>query len=242
MDARGNRGNSWRRGLVAAALVVALTGGLLAGPAWARPATVAVGSDSGRPGEVVTVPVTVLPGPGEQVGALQLRITYDASRLAVASCQVSPSVVGACNSGTAGVMTLGLVAATGMSGQVAQVGFRIAPDAAGTVPLTVNVDACADPAGGRLSCAGSGGSMVVLPPAGTTPPPVDGRGETPTPTAQGTATPTRGALAPETGGPPPPGGPRLPALLAVVALALLGGGGALLAMARRGGPPGGEAP
>lgn len=161
----------WRR--VALAMAAAALAAMSATAGRADSAQVSVGTAAAAPGDVAMVPVTVSPDPATPLGALVVRIGYDAGRVTATSASALASgVVAECNLAAAGEARCGLVHATGMAGYVLVVSFQVLDSApAGIVPLTLTVEQCFTVDGQGAQCGASNGAVLVQVPSAPPPPP-----------------------------------------------------------------------
>ena len=196
--------------------LVALVGGLaVISGALASPAAVGVGSATVVPSANVTVPLTVTPASGEEVGALTIDVEYDAA-LTVVDCDTQAGG-DVCNKNFGATTIIYTIAATeALSGTLANITFT-APAAVGDYDLTLDVSTCADIEGTDLTCTASDGTITVAQPTPTPSP-------SPSPTAAPTATPAPSKL-PATGGTPSDSSTSSMAwVLGALGLAVLAGG------------------
>ncbi len=162
----------WRN-LALAGLALSLAVASAAATGRAQSALVSLGVAAAPAGGVATVPLQVSPDPQVALGALTVRIAYDAARLqATSASAVALGVLAECNLTVPGEARCSLVHATGMSGLLLAVNFQVQSSApAGAVGLSLAVEECFDVLGRGATCTSSDGAVLVQAQPSPPPPP-----------------------------------------------------------------------
>lgn len=116
----------------------------------------------------VTLPIT-LTIPGESNGALNIVVSYDATKIDVAGCAANPNGAfdaGFCSFGISGQVTFNGVTVAGVSGSDVVVGtitFRRGPPVVEdvTIPLPIAIQTFTDPLGETISVSGVPGQLTI---------------------------------------------------------------------------------
>jgi hypothetical protein len=149
-------------------LILLLT---MAGSAFAQLPQVDLGSDSGNPGETVTIPGTLTNGASKSIAAVGVDIGFDTASLENPQCAVGSAGTAAgkdcsASSPSAGVFRIGIAGLNANvigNGVVANVSFVIKASAAPCAKPLTNTPSASDPEGHPIMVAGSNGSVTVLP-------------------------------------------------------------------------------
>jgi hypothetical protein len=115
----------------------------LAAMIWATPVaamTVAVGSATGAPGDIVEIPITV--EGAKNLGSMDILITYDPAVLSVDSVDSGALNTGllSVNKDTAGTVSIGIVDANGINGEgaIAVIKFKVTGGNGATSALAIS--------------------------------------------------------------------------------------------------------
>jgi hypothetical protein len=122
-------------------------------------ATISIGSCTISPGAQCTVDIVVTPEPGGDIGALDIRIDYDQTRVTAIGC-TAPS--GVCNQAVdVNTVSFAMVSLTGLEGTEGTITFS-AVGAAGTFSdLVLEITSCAKTSGQVVSCTASHGKITI---------------------------------------------------------------------------------
>jgi hypothetical protein len=111
------------------------------------------------PGLNVIVGLNVDPAPGVTVAAVDVRISYDNSKLSVATCEGNEG--GVCNPHfSPNQVAFSISSLSGLTGEVGTVTFESIASS-GTSPLDVVVLACASEIGAPITCEAQDGAIQI---------------------------------------------------------------------------------
>lgn len=120
--------------------------------------TVSIGSATVGPGNSVTVGLTVNPGVGVIVGALDISLNFDSSVIDATGCTVLPT--GGCNSEFSSVFfSIGDV--SGLSGLEATATFQAVGEDGASSPLDLSLQTCKDHTGAQIACTAIDGAISI---------------------------------------------------------------------------------